>query len=210
MTRYILCSYRHIRNRDVDNCAEDLFRLFRDLASLNSELFKWKLTSRSERNALSNSFIDINDKLRIKDIVSRGINRREDNKEIIADLGYQTSFWNGATSHEKTATLSVINGGFNPVVFNSVILNFPEFEDLGRNDDLVASLMRFAVEAIDAEWGRLNRDEIESPGEEDFFLDRAIYAGNSFTDPSLTKVAQDAERCINLGHGRIFLKKIAT
>lgn len=207
MTRYTLCSYRKIRERDADGCAEDISLLLLKLKRINPEIFQWKSPALSKKKALASPYVDGDDLETIRELVGKGVNRRDDNKEIIKELGFLVSFWNGTTKPEKAATLSITNGGFSPVVSNSVVLVFPEFGDLGSNDELAEALVLAAVQPIDAESALLYRDQIDRPGD-DVFLDRGAYLAKSFSYAGRAKLSHDADNSVDVGSGDIFLKHL--
>ncbi|MUO78324.1 hypothetical protein GOZ78_09765 [Agrobacterium vitis] len=202
--KYFLGAYNSIRNRDINDCSSDLFYFLNKLHDINPCVFRWKLVASSRRKANLNPYIDIHNIDSIKELVLNGVNRRDYDKQPIVELGFRCVFWNGIVDEDKSASLSVTNGSFSPNSGNRVVMRFPEFGELGRNDPLVAALINAAVDTIEAERAVLHRDF----DTDELVLDRAAYFRKSFRSPDQKKVAASAEKVIETANGHIFLKTV--
>ncbi|WP_423069475.1 Imm52 family immunity protein [Devosia sp. CN2-171] len=104
--------YWAARQESLDACAERLRRHFDLLSELSEWTRVWYRRPNSVRKgSVPTSLASHNDLVRL---LGRGVNRRDDNREPIVDLGWQLHLWNGyqaATRARRTFIADAIPSG---------------------------------------------------------------------------------------------------
>ncbi|OHV19515.1 hypothetical protein BBJ66_16110 [Rhizobium sp. RSm-3] len=156
---------------------------------------------------MQNSFIDPNNLDFLNDLIFKGANRRDDDRSIISDLGFQVFLWNGSSKDDAAASLSIVNGNTSKTSPNSVVLEFPYFGDLKENVETVIDILSVAVEAIEAERALLFREDLAPPTFDKMFLETAAFLADGFDPQSAHQLAREADEIILASHGKIFIKR---
>jgi hypothetical protein len=174
--RFSIQAYRKTRQRSLEDCIGDTMELFTDLQKIDGEIFKWKNLAKSKKTAMRNPYLDFSDRDLVKRLLLAGRNRTDTTKEVIEDLGYHLSFWNGSAGDDLSAQISFSNGGYSKFVGNVLYLEFPDFGDIATDDAHAAHLITVCINALDADWAMLCRTEVfYDEKREKPFLDRGIF-----------------------------------
>jgi hypothetical protein len=151
MQKFILGAYWNARRESLDDCAEKVSRFFERLAKVDPLLGHWFERGRSRRDALERR-IDTVDIEGLRDLLLKGRNRRDIGRDVIDELGFKLSLWNGADEDETEASINIYCGSYSEHVGNSIVLDLPyQSEDLewvARADALLA----LAAETWQPEW----------------------------------------------------------
>ncbi|SKQ14397.1 Imm52 family immunity protein [Mycobacteroides abscessus] len=121
MTRMIqsrISAFWGPRAQSVDESAEVISVFLGNLAVVDTSLNNWRERASVKTEAARQSLI--NDPSRISDLLSSGQNRRDDNGNVIAELGYSIGLWNG------DASVSIHIGAASEWVPNSVSITLPD------------------------------------------------------------------------------------
>jgi hypothetical protein len=116
------------RSQSVDDCADGVAALIEQLASIDPLLTGWRQGASSKRKALEQSPVSSDHTDLVKRLLG-GRNRRDDNNEIIEQLGYSIGLWNGNPNDRAAAGLSIRCGQTSSRVANNVVLNLPGPDD---------------------------------------------------------------------------------
>lgn len=149
MSDLYIGAYWGPRQEPAEQCAERLATCLKELATASDAFVSWYEKGKSRRDALR-SPVQPKDLLKL---VKSGCSKRNSDKSVIEDLGFQVGIWNGA-SEDRSISLSVICGSFsqNANLRNSVVLDFPEAPgDLGRKDVALQALVA-VVRAWEPDW----------------------------------------------------------
>ena len=208
--RYSIRAYRKIRKRNMQDCIQDAIDLFSALAEKNELIFKWKNTGSSKKKALIQPFLELENREVVEKLIKKGRNRNDFDGEYIQELGFSIFLWNGESSDDLRAKISVLNGSYSEYVTNSLCLDFPEFGSISTNDLLAQSMIEIAVNAIDADWAVLYRDDMDFSVGQGPFLDRALFLTNDApTDTRRVEVFQSsADHVYHHRNGKVFLKSM--
>lgn len=126
------------RRESRERVAQRLAEFLQSLPSASGSLSTWYVKGQSRASA-STSIVATPEKiaLRLK------TNRREDNDEIISELGFSFGAWNGGD-----ASLQATIGAFTSHIGNSVVLSYDESAlDLSRSE--CRGVLESAVRAFD-------------------------------------------------------------
>jgi hypothetical protein len=113
MPKSYLGAYWGPRSASVDDCANRLAHLLTKLATISPLLSGWRALGKSKRQAVAQPLVTTYH----ADLVTRlleGRHRRDDNREVIDDLGYSMEWWNGATDDAAAASLRLACGASAP------------------------------------------------------------------------------------------------
>lgn len=107
------------RQESLDACAERLRRHFDLLSGLSEWTRVWYRRPNSVlKGSVPTALATHDDLVRL---LARGVNRRDDNREPIVDLGWSVRLWNGRSSGNPCQT-NVRCGCYSPRIGNSAIL----------------------------------------------------------------------------------------
>ncbi|GFP48460.1 hypothetical protein LAUMK7_05135 [Mycobacterium kansasii] len=120
---FYLGAYLGIRAASVDECAQRLTTLIEQFAHVDPLLTGWRQGAGSKRRAIEQPVV-ISDHTDLVTRLLAGRNRRDTNRQVIDELGYSVSWWNG--NPDASIGLSVGCGRTSPYVTNSFILNLPK------------------------------------------------------------------------------------
>lgn len=115
------------RRESIDECAERLSAFLPELAECDEAFSRWFESGRSRRDALKRS-VDFHDRARPVGLLKKGRHRRDDNREVIEQLGFLVGVWNGGEP-DKEADLSVCCGSYTEAIGrspNNAAIGFPK------------------------------------------------------------------------------------
>ena len=207
--RFSLQAVRKIRRRDLEDCVDDAMALFLNLTEINGDIFRWKGQGKSKKAAIRNPYVDFTNRNTVRNLLLQGRNKTDFTGEYIEELGFRLSFWNGTEDPDLAANVSFSNGNYSKYVSNVIHLEFPEFGDLSRNDQLAEQLIRICANALDADSTILCRtsafyDETRQKP----FLDRGMFISNRFKiNQLLTSIRRSKDTTvIATEKGKVYLK----
>jgi hypothetical protein len=116
----LLGLYWSARQQSLEECAELCFQTFLTLRAAGFDSFYHR--GRSRKDALRQS-IDVSLE-GIRKLLARGVNRRDDNREVIPELGYRIGLWSGHPDDEAFC-LDIHCGCYSQWVGNSLTLELP-------------------------------------------------------------------------------------
>jgi len=120
MLHGLLGLYWNAREQSLDDCADKCLQTL--LAMHEGGFGGFYQRGRSRKDALRRA-IDISPE-GIRKLLMRGVNRRDDNHEIIADLGFSMGLWSGRPDDEAFG-LSIYCGCYSKWVGNNVTIDLP-------------------------------------------------------------------------------------
>jgi hypothetical protein len=193
MNKFNLLAYWMARPESIDECADRLLRLFEQLTRCDVTLSQWFKKGRSRKDALRHQ-VDVANREPLVAILEKGRNRTDVGKEIIHELGFSISLWNGGAPDQEVG-LSVDCGSYAEysLLPNHVILNLSG--TLGGLAD-VAGMQRVleaTATAWEPIWAGIMSDEAQNSRgfPADPFIDWMVYLANEWlpTVPALSPPA---------------------
>lgn len=162
METYFLGAYWFDRKESVEQCTERVIRCLAELGKCDAACSRWFRGGRSRKQALEREF-NISDKA-VKELLLHGQHRRDVGKEVIEDMGFSMSLWNGGEDCQSVgfrAHCGAYTGNLS--LGNSCVVNLPSegppSERLLRVDTLLC-LMRAVVESFDPDWATVMPDAL--------------------------------------------------
>ncbi len=110
------------RAQSVDESAEIVSVFLSSLAAVDFSLDNWRERASTKTEATKKPLI--NDPARLSDLLSSGRNRRDDNGNVIAELGYSIGLWNGDVVSDASVNIHI--GATSQWVQNSVSITLPD------------------------------------------------------------------------------------
>ena len=123
------------RAQSADESAEVVSVFLSSLAAVDASLDNWRKRASTKIEATKQPAI--NDPAQLSDLLSSGQNRRDDNGNVITELGYSIGLWNG------DASININIGATSQWVPNSVSIALPDPElrpDLYKYDSALTIL----------------------------------------------------------------------
>ncbi len=139
------------RKENVSACAGRLFDLFRRLQEVDPSCY-WASVQQTRRSKASHP-----SKPQIAKALVAGVNRRHDNNEVIAELGFLATFISS-----DNLVLRVVCGGSSIGLKNCIVINFPDDEpilDRWLKVPKLLSLSKAIVEAWQPDSGGIRSHE---------------------------------------------------
>src|SRR5262245_32347426 len=112
--------YWGARQQSLDECADLCLSTILSMRDCGFDGF-FQL-GRSRKDALRRA-VDVSPES-IRSLLSRGVNRRDDNRQVISELGYNLGLWSGRPDDEAFG-LTIHCGSYSQWVGNNVVLNLP-------------------------------------------------------------------------------------
>jgi Immunity protein 52 len=162
METYFIGAYWGDRKESVDACTDHVVRCLSALAKCDPAFSRWYRLGGSRKEAMERRF-DVTQGA-VKQLLLAGRNRRDIGKEVIEDLGFRISLWNGEEDAQD-ASFSAESGlsAGNPNLCNSCVINLPSegppSERLLRVEALLC-LMRAVVDGFDPDWATVMPDSL--------------------------------------------------
>ncbi len=162
METYFLGAYWFDRKESVEQCSERVLRCLAELGKCDAAYSRWFRCGRSRKQSLAREVGITSDT--VKELLLRGRNRRDVGGEIIEDLGFSMSLWNGGKDGQDFG-LRVHCGAYtgNPSLGNCCVVNLPSEgppSDRLLQVDAVLHLMRVVVESFDPDWATVMPDAL--------------------------------------------------
>jgi hypothetical protein len=198
----MLGAYWDARPDSLEKCLDNTKRFFGGLAKIDPLLASWYKLGRSRRDAFRRK-IDTTDAQGLRNLLLRGRNRRDIDHEVIENLGFGLSLWNGSGEKETDASLSIHCGCYNERVGNSVIIHLPRKSEGLKWVENANSLLALVAESWMPNWAGIMSDKAmtERNFDGDYpFVDWMVYV------PRLVKAVPSPSRIEELkGLGSIVI-----
>ena len=179
--QFFLGAYWRARRESIEQCTDRLYRMFSGLCSCDETLATWYAKGRSRTQALQNR-VHVGNRDDLLRLLDRGRNRRDTDKSVIEELGFDIALWNGAAAGRE-ADVSLCCGLYtpNPNLGNCVALSLPE--DLGklRRSERTADVLAAVVAAWEPDWAGVMSNEAMNARQFDArvpFVDWMLYLSN--------------------------------
>lgn len=124
MQKFILGAYWGARCDGIEESAENARRLFSELAECDPRLAQWFKKGRSRKEALKRPVDSLNPR-QLKELLLKGRVRRDLGRDVIEELGFGLSLWNGERDYNDEATVSIRCGIYIERLQNSVVIELP-------------------------------------------------------------------------------------
>jgi len=175
MESFHACAYWGPRKEDAASCALRTHSFLSALALVSDDFAGWRFGGTSEEVARANPLIDLSVEV-LKTLLEEGRNRTDIGNEVIEDLGYRISVWNGGTPEHATSLMigcgkysTVGNSG------NAVVLGLPAAFNVD-SAGMLRKLMEAMVEPWEPDWaGVFSSEARRTHNEHSPFLHKALY-----------------------------------
>lgn len=152
---YFVGAYWMQREESQAACALRISNFIIEISKLDPSLSHWFKQATTLKGALQTKFpIDANG---LKPLLR--VQRRDVGNDIIPELGYSFSAWNGNLSN-MAASISVMCGGYSNLVGNSAVLSFAP--KASPSLDLLKNILKIMVAHFEPEDGIVNSMERSS------------------------------------------------
>ena len=151
---YTVGAYWEERKESRQACASRISIFLQALAAQDTALSRWYKPLGSRKESLRELPRDVDGLLPLL-----GVNRRDFGGEVIVELGYDFSAWNGWKA-DVPASLSIGCGAFSPGISNRAVVSFDP--EASPTLDLLQGILRAAVTAFDPEEGVVVSDATRS------------------------------------------------
>lgn len=208
METYFAAAYWGPRRETVEGCAVRVRAFLTALAGI-SEIFRgWRLQGRSRADALCKEAIDEQGVDAMVSLLMKGRNRKDFNGDIIDELGYRISMWNGGGT--ETASSLMMGCGMCATAMslsNAVVLNLPQRFDVHSPDGLRNVMSAFAL-TWDPDWAIVSSQSARNRYVEQVpFLDQALYLDSNIKPPDELTVSTTRQA---LGRGFLYTRSTLT
>ncbi|MCP2089638.1 hypothetical protein PQR68_29830 [Paraburkholderia agricolaris] len=202
METYLAAAYWGPRREPVDACACRAGQFFISLSQVSEYLKGWRPLGRSRSEATQAVPIDLSTDA-LAELFMKGRNRRDVGGEVIDELGYRISVWNGG-GDEEASSLTMKCGLYSAVagLSNAIVLKLPSRFDT-TSFDQVRQVATALAQAWNPDWAIIaSRSALDLHADAGPFLDRALYVNSSMKVPDdIPKNSLKQE----LEHGHLFL-----
>lgn len=169
------CVYWGPRKEHAASCALRTQNFLSALALVSDDFRGWRFGGTSEEAARANPLIDLSVGV-LTSLLEDGRNRTDVGYEVIEDLGYRISVWNGGAPQHATSLMigcgkysTIGNSG------NAVVLGLPATFN-ANSAGLLRKLMEAMVEPWEPDWaGVFSSEARRAHGEHSPFLHKALY-----------------------------------
>ncbi len=151
MIKYMLGAYWDARADSLEKSVDDAKTFFAGIAEIDPLLSHWYERGRSRKDALKRK-VDTSDTQELQDLLLKGLNRRDVGREVIDELGFKLSLWNGASEEEAEASVSVHCAAFSEHIGNSVIVDLPYHPDGPKWVGNASSLLALVAQVWRPKW----------------------------------------------------------
>jgi len=165
MLRIIIGVYWGPRRESISECASRLGQHFEALKVSSDGLSQWYRQGRRKPEA-TNPF-DVSSSEVLAQLLERGVNRRDDNRQGIPELGFRVSLWNGDRSGCSAST-QVGCGMCSPVkgLSNVALLDVSLSPGAALKPKEMVMLLKRMIEIWDPDTGKVFRN-VDVPGKGD-------------------------------------------
>jgi hypothetical protein len=150
-----LAVYWGDRREPADSCSRRLATYLASVSGEHQALEKWYETGASRKGASAGAPIGTYSPEGLAALVAKGVNRKDVGGQIMEELGFGVSLWNGGPDDSSMA-LSIkcgVHAG-NPGLKNSVVMKLPrDSGGAGLDQGRLKKLLVMTADIWDAEWG---------------------------------------------------------
>ena len=164
------------RRESVLECANRLGQHFEALRQLSEALSLWYRQASRKQKAMES--LEVFKPEALVKLLERGVNRRDDNHQPIAELGFRVSLWNGDRGGWSAAT-QVGCGMYSPVkgLSNVALLSVDFSTESSLKPEEMLLLLRRMIEIWDPDTGKVFRNvEIAEKGDDGLDWEEVVYA----------------------------------
>lgn len=151
MMRFMLGAYWDARPDNLEQCTENAGKSFARLAEIDPLLARWYELGRSRKDALKRR-VDTSDMQSLRNLLLKGRNRYDIGREVIEDLGFSLSLWNGAGEEAAEASVRIHCGCYSEYVGNNVLIDLPFKAESLRWVKNASSLLALVAETWRPKW----------------------------------------------------------
>ena len=185
---FFLGAYWGPRREPLHGAAVRVSRLAESLAAAHDDFGTWCRKGRSRDSALSP--VALADTSAAAEALAAGQNRRDIGGDVLDELGYRLSVWNGRS---PAVELSLTCGAYvDRPTANNVLLKFPPMDDAdpAYGTALQIDVMRSVIEAFEPDWATFTTHALRTaqgarPGE--LTVGWLTYVGRPIADVSLAE-----------------------
>jgi hypothetical protein len=116
------------RQESVEECAQRARQFFKGLRASSPRFKQWYLPGTSKKKSLERK-VDVRNLDTLTKLLLKGRNRTDIGRQVIEELGFSISLWNGAKQYDDEAGVSVFCGAYCDVAGmptpNNVSVDFP-------------------------------------------------------------------------------------
>ncbi len=184
MESYFAAAYWGPRQEALEACAKRAYLFLAQLAEIAEIFGGWRQKGYSRAQALRSGALDSCSEEELAQQFLEGRNRKDIGGDVIADLGYRISVWNGGDK-ATASSLSMKCGLYSTVVglSNAVVLDLPQRFDFDSQEN-VCNLLRAFAEAWEPDWAIVTSQSArDSQTGHSPYLDRALYVSTSMPVP---------------------------
>ncbi|MGO4339998.1 Imm52 family immunity protein [Labrys sp. KB_33_2] len=150
----MLAGYWPARKESLDECTMRTAEFISKIVKVRSQFSCWYKLGRTRKQALEQP-VDIGNIKIIRNLLAAGRNRRDIDQEVIDELGYSLSVWNGGDRDENESNLSITCGVYSNFNRNSVLLKFQADLHAEEGDKEGLMLLTALAESWEPEWAGL-------------------------------------------------------
>lgn len=204
METYLAAAYWAPRKESVEECASRAVKFLTALSQMSDYFHGWRSLSRSRSEAIRAIPIDLSTRA-LTELFLKGRNRRDIGDDVIDELGFRISVWNGKGDSE-VSSLTMKCGLYSTFagLYNAIVLKIPPQFDLSsieKNTQLIIALWQ----AWDPDWAIVaSQSKVNQQDDLGQFLDKALYVRSSVDMPHNLL---DTDRSEKLGEGLLFLSQ---
>lgn len=157
MQQYNIAVYWKPRQEDLSDCVSRCVRQFQGLARVSVQFSQWFGTGSTRAQALQQP-IEAQSSPAIRDLLLKGVHRRDVGGAVIPELGYSLALWNGRPAGSQ-ASARVACGlrttAARTLISSSALTIELEAMRTGSDKSLILDCFKSLIDAWDPETGRI-------------------------------------------------------
>jgi hypothetical protein len=177
MPRTLVAVYWGARRETLDACAQRTLRHFEALAGVSEHLGRWHKLGR--RKPSTDRPVDVTSGEVVTDLLAAGVNRTDIGREVIPELGWSMSLWNGDAGG-WSASVRIHCGLY------SRVRGLSNAAYVSVNDDAGSAFSTADAEALLARWVQIwtpDRGVVERSDGAEPAVELAVYAASRSLEP---------------------------
>ena len=150
MSKTLVGVYWGARSSRFPICAQQAAAHFAALQDVDPGLVRWFV--KAKRKPKMPTEVDVRSADQVAVLLGKGVNRRDTDKSVIAELGWSLSLWNGDLKGTSAST-SVYCGCTSAHVGNNAMLEIHREAANGLSDNAAIELLKALIDVWDADSG---------------------------------------------------------
>jgi hypothetical protein len=194
-------AYWRARGESLAACADRTWLLLTRVKEISPLFEQWYPKKRSAQELTASSIKNIDE---VQAMLSKNRSRRDDNGEIIEQLGFSFNAWNGEDDESKSLDVSIHLGATSVRVKNNLVIRMPRGSNR-LSEQQNQALLKMIIEVVDPEYATISSHQCReklSVGKE-FVFGWEGYVRAPISAPSTSRVAIS-----NLGIGTLLKAKL--